>query len=262
MLSENDSREADSAGANATAEGKVCGKCNTRKSFDEFHKHRWRLDGRQSWCKECRTEVNSRYRAANRQKNAGVNPYLDTLARKRCSVCKREWLLRFFSESETTGGGLLDRCRACDLKRSAKTRIGASGDRIIVVEMSDERIFELVRSACHYCKYQPTDTEAPIGVDRYMNDEGYTFDNSKPCCWGCNQLKGRQDGPEFERVTFPAYVAQCLFALTGTRMPQRLASTSTQAPQSASEPTSSVAETFSYFSDAPTGSSCEDQDEE
>jgi len=45
----------------------------------------------------------------------------------------------------------------------------------------------LIHQPCHYCYQSPDPTN---GVDRYNNDEGYTAENSVPCCSMCNRAKG------------------------------------------------------------------------
>lgn len=41
---------------------------------------------------------------------------------------------------------------------------------------------------CHYCGAAP---EVYSGIDRVDNSRGYVFGNMVPCCWKCNQMKGK-----------------------------------------------------------------------
>lgn len=64
----------------------------------------------------------------------------------------------------------------------------------------------LTKLNCHYCgqlpaaKYQNKYCNGPYiynGIDRLDNRVGYVVDNSIPCCWICNKMKGTLTGPEF-----------------------------------------------------------------
>jgi len=47
---------------------------------------------------------------------------------------------------------------------------------------------KITNSNCHYCG-----DSSKIGVDRKNNKEGYTNENSLPCCWRCNKFKSVMD---------------------------------------------------------------------
>lgn len=63
----------------------------------------------------------------------------------------------------------------------------------------------LVLSACFYCGAQPNksiisrggETFIYNGIDRKDNALGYTLENSAPCCWPCNELKGDRNSDAF-----------------------------------------------------------------
>jgi 5-methylcytosine-specific restriction endonuclease McrA len=53
----------------------------------------------------------------------------------------------------------------------------------------------LVKSSCYLCGYQ---SPKGIGIDRVNNAmRNYTFDNCRPCCGSCNDMKGEIDLQEF-----------------------------------------------------------------
>jgi hypothetical protein len=65
---------------------------------------------------------------------------------------------------------------------------------------------ELTNSPCFYCGvtgghlYKYTGASGDFvgnGVDRYDNAEGYTAENSVPCCHRCNFAKAQMRGDEF-----------------------------------------------------------------
>lgn len=43
----------------------------------------------------------------------------------------------------------------------------------------------LTSSECHYCGHR-----GRLGIDRKDNLVGYVLENSLPCCWPCNKVKG------------------------------------------------------------------------
>ena len=58
--------------------------------------------------------------------------------------------------------------------------------------------FELIKRDCIYCGVRPSNTHkrkggyAPFryqGIDRVINSDGYTLENSVPCCAACNSIK-------------------------------------------------------------------------
>ena len=72
--------------------------------------------------------------------------------------------------------------------------------RNLVFALSIDDFRQLTSSNCHYCGVSPeqigyaNNTKSSSvyihnGVDRKNNNEGYTTDNSVPCCWICNNAK-------------------------------------------------------------------------
>lgn len=68
-------------------------------------------------------------------------------------------------------------------------------------ELSEEQFKSITLSDCFYCDTPPSmeyrcrgkNKGTPYiynGVDRVDNKEGYTINNSVPCCWNCNSSKG------------------------------------------------------------------------
>lgn len=69
---------------------------------------------------------------------------------------------------------------------------------------------------CHYCGAEPSgaiklkvENDNPRnstkirklgqwnGIDRWDNSKGYTTENCVPCCWACNDAKGKRTETEF-----------------------------------------------------------------
>jgi hypothetical protein len=72
--------------------------------------------------------------------------------------------------------------------------------RGLAFDLSESQFRGLTKQPCAYCGLPPTRQylEGPNtngaytcnGVDRLVNDEGYTVENSLPCCVDCNWAKG------------------------------------------------------------------------
>lgn len=71
-----------------------------------------------------------------------------------------------------------------------------------------EDISDLVFKNCFYCGSYPSrlikhtrdcsEVKVPVnGLDRFMNNVGYTKDNVRTCCADCNYLKSDTPGPDF-----------------------------------------------------------------
>jgi len=68
--------------------------------------------------------------------------------------------------------------------------------RKLVWELSDEEWERLTQSLCFYCGTPPLQRAKRYrgvfiynGIDRVKNNQGYTVENSVPCCWICNRMK-------------------------------------------------------------------------
>ena len=86
-----------------------------------------------------------------------------------------------------------------DYKKSAKYRNH-------MFELTFDELISMVQKECYYCGSPPSNIEkSPCnngdfihnGIDRTNNNEGYTSENCVPCCWTCNQLKGKLSKKEF-----------------------------------------------------------------
>lgn len=60
------------------------------------------------------------------------------------------------------------------------------------LELTFEQFERIVFEPCFYCGSK---TERLNGIDRWQNNEGYSLNNSIPCCWKCNRAKNT-DEPE------------------------------------------------------------------
>ena len=81
------------------------------------------------------------------------------------------------------------------LQRWYAQRFSAS-QRGFEFTITDVQLDKLLKSPCFYC----SDTSSPITIDRYDNDEGYTYENSVPACKRCNSQKSQIHGAIYEKV--------------------------------------------------------------
>lgn len=84
--------------------------------------------------------------------------------------------------------------------------IHSANRRGIEFKLDFEVFNTITASNCHYCGAKPKtgfkyksnhNLYFYNGVDRYIDNEGYTEENSVPCCTTCNFLKGNLDGFDF-----------------------------------------------------------------
>lgn len=85
------------------------------------------------------------------------------------------------------------RGRFCKLRACAKTRH-------IEFKLTEAEYNSLIQNQqCFYCKgplFLPWSTMT--GVDRYDFKKGYLLENCRPCCWKCNERKGRIESAGFQ----------------------------------------------------------------
>src|SRR6266496_1034989 len=79
-------------------------------------------------------------------------------------------------------------------------------DRGLAFELSEEVFREIATRPCTYCGIINSNVSAPVGnngdfhyngIDRWDNSQGYTIQNSVPCCERCNRAKLQMHPDEF-----------------------------------------------------------------
>jgi len=69
-------------------------------------------------------------------------------------------------------------------------------ERNLIFNLTEDQWTRLTRSKCYLCGYS---SEKGIGIDREDNtDRTYTFNNCRPCCGSCNDMKGEMSLDEFK----------------------------------------------------------------
>jgi hypothetical protein len=107
--------------------------------------------------------------------------------------------------------GNLARAKTLTLPNSGAARHEALGQAKRVAQkrgyawyLSDEQYYALTQQSCRYCGKEPshifksrTDVFIYNGIDRADNTQGYTRENSVPCCGRCNSWKSAMNAEEF-----------------------------------------------------------------
>ena len=75
-------------------------------------------------------------------------------------------------------------CRECSPLGAYKVYIKNAKKRDMEFTLSFDEYFIISRLPCRYCGHQ-----GPNGIDRVNNEQGYTKENSGPCCTICNRMK-------------------------------------------------------------------------
>lgn len=97
------------------------------------------------------------------------------------------------------------------LLRSYKRRARNNGREFT---LSREQFFQITQMKCFYCKSRPYNhyrhRKNQIeyiynGIDRRDNSQGYTIENSVPCCRICNYLKKAKSLISFKQYVIALY---------------------------------------------------------
>lgn len=69
--------------------------------------------------------------------------------------------------------------------------------RNLTFEITRDQFISLIIQDCHYCGSKPPVDSGRNGCDRVDNLVGYLMANLVPCCFTCNQMKGKRGQVEF-----------------------------------------------------------------
>lgn len=61
------------------------------------------------------------------------------------------------------------------------------------VMITEKQFDGIAKQSCHYCG-----KKGPNGIDRIINDTGYTLENCVSCCKHCNYVKGDLSLSDFQ----------------------------------------------------------------
>ena len=84
--------------------------------------------------------------------------------------------------------------------------VGGAKKRGLSWELNKGTFGILTQENCYYCGVEPTNSinrgnfngdYIYNGIDRIDNNEGYTVENSVPCCFDCNRAKMKKSCEEF-----------------------------------------------------------------
>jgi hypothetical protein len=135
----------------------------------------------------------------------------------RCDCGIVKWAPRIDIINKRTKSCGCDRGSPLPYGESAKRNMlwsykNAAQENGVIFELTDEQFFALTTGPCYYCAALPTKERygstnrgnggiLANGVDRFINDKGYTLDNAVSCCTTCNLNKRHKSGD--------AYIEHC-----------------------------------------------------
>lgn len=73
----------------------------------------------------------------------------------------------------------------------------SAAKRQIEFTLNKEDFIKLLMLPCAYCGKIPLNESDRNGLDRVDNTKGYILDNVVPCCFDCNQMKGKKSVEHF-----------------------------------------------------------------
>lgn len=83
------------------------------------------------------------------------------------------------------------------INRSMENYISRAKKKGREFSLTKDQFVEITQKNCEYCEVPPvhntksrTGNYPHNGLDRKINDQGYTYENSLPCCYICNSIKG------------------------------------------------------------------------
>lgn len=83
------------------------------------------------------------------------------------------------------------------IKINYKGYINGAKDRNIEIIISSEEFYKIISHECYICGKQNETGIHQNGIDRFDNSVGYTLENCRPCCGGCNIMKNKHNYIEF-----------------------------------------------------------------
>ena len=147
----------------------------------EYESRPERKAAKKQWREENPEKAKSYYRKyRNRQREKNLEDYL-----KRNAESQKTWRERnpeawndIVVRAKETGNYKLSFYKSC------------ARDKDILVDLSDEDFLEMFRKDCWYCGSAASESDSLNGVDRLDSSGGYSKENCRPCCTGCNYSKG------------------------------------------------------------------------
>lgn len=154
---------------------KICSKCKSNTSLEDFPKRQSSKDGRDRWCKECHKKNGIKNRQDLRNKNLN-NP--SQITHKKCSSCDLNKEVECFKKSKTTSDGYRSYCILC--RKNKQKEKYATDEQF--------RIDESKRHAKIYLK------NSKKIIDRHNK---WAKENPLLCLQQANKRRAKKAGVEF-----------------------------------------------------------------
>lgn len=150
---------------------KICTTCNVIKPYSEFNKMKSCIGGVRTTCKTCRTIERKEYHSRPDVKARQHENYI---------LNKVSIRARTKAHYHSLNG------QFHQYKKGAKKRG-------IVFDLKEEDCIPFYNTICSYCG----DPIKGLGIDRVDSSQGYTLNNTAPCCSICNFMKHVLSRDEF-----------------------------------------------------------------
>jgi hypothetical protein len=105
----------------------------------------------------------------------------------------RAWKLKWATSEN--GKASAKKYRDKSPKAYMRLYIAGAKRRNIDFDLSEKQFTELLYMDCVYCGQSANPKRN--GIDRVANELGYISDNVVPCCFKCNQMKGKLSNSDF-----------------------------------------------------------------
>jgi 5-methylcytosine-specific restriction endonuclease McrA len=177
-------------------QSKLCRKCDTVKSLEDFYLRRGKKNGRQSSCKNCSKSAYKNYLFKKSRQNK-ERP-VDKMGVKFCQTCRNTLPKAEFHRNSAQHDGLQRSCRICMSGINHARRAGlrqASFDRNSWLQLCSE-----YRWCCFYCfeqKLLTLEHFIPLCLGG-SND----LQNLVPACRSCNSSKQGLDACQWVATKF------------------------------------------------------------
>ncbi|MFJ5103188.1 HNH endonuclease [Streptomyces sp. NPDC088554] len=157
---------------------KACGKCFVVKEYAAFSKHGKTLDGRQTYCRQCNSLVDRRWREENPGRNAEAGRRWREENRERKAENNRRW----YEENPDAYRAIQRQARHRRRARKASATITPFTHDELLASWAEDDLY-----ACAFCGGPYEEIEHVMPLSRGGE---HSLDNIVPSCIECNRGVG------------------------------------------------------------------------
>jgi hypothetical protein len=139
--------------------------------------------------KEAKAIYDKAYREEHREHLKKIKKEWKNKNKAKIVVWVRKW------QKSPRGKETIKKWRLKSPKNLRRLYICSAKRRGLTFNISLEDFEKMIHQECIYCGYSPENKRN--GLDRINNLRGYELDNVVPCCFICNQMKGKLSVEDF-----------------------------------------------------------------